>query len=126
MQGFFISTPLRTPDLPFGAFRMPLGVLRMPLGTFRPPSGTTGMPSGIVGMPSGTTGMPSGALGMASGAFRPPSDHSDPPPNVPTRVGMKFLILLIVACCALTLRFQISIRVEVMKFNKIIPIVPSI
>ena len=88
MLGFFISTPLRTPDLPFGTFRMPPGVLRMPPGTFRPPSGTTGMPSG-------TTGMPSGTLGMASGAFRPPSDHSDPRPNVPTRVGMKFLHLYI-------------------------------
>ena len=109
MQGFFISTPLRAPDLPFGTFRMPLGVLRMPPGTFRPPSGTTGMapgvvgmPSGtagmapgVVGMPSGTAGMPSGALGMASGAFRPLSDHSDPRPNVPTRVGMKFLHLYI-------------------------------
>ena len=95
MQGFFISTPLRTPDLPFGTFRMPLGVLRMPPGTFRPPSGTTGMAPGVVGMPSGTTGMPSGTLGMASGAFRPPSDHSDPRPNVPTRVGMKFLHLYI-------------------------------
>ena len=79
---------------------MPLGVLRMPPGTFLPPSGTTGMAPGVIGMASGTTGMPFGMLGMASGAFRPPSDHFDPRPNAPTRVGMKF--------------------------NKIIPIVPSI
>lgn len=93
MQGFFISTPLRTPVLPFGTFRMPLGVLRMPLGTFRPPSGTTGMAPGVVGMSLGVVGMPSGILGMPSGTFRPPSYHSDPRPNVPTRVGMLFLYL---------------------------------
>ena len=93
--GFFISTPLQSPDLPFGTFRMPLGVLLMPHGTFRPPSGTTGMALGVIGMPSGTTETASGTLGMASGAFRPPSDHSDPRPNVPTRVGMKFLHLYI-------------------------------
>ena len=94
-RAFFISTPPGVLGMPFGTFRMPLGVLRMPPGTFRPPSGTTGMAPGVVGMPSGTTGMPSGTLGMASGAFRPPSDHSDPRPNVPTRVGMKFLHLYI-------------------------------
>ena len=116
--GFFISTPLRAPDLPFGTFRMPLGVLRMPLGSFRPPSGTTGMAPGVVGMPSGTTEMPSGTLGMASGAFRPPLDHSDPRPNVPTRVGMKFLHLYIYynlfICSSLN---QILLQKE--KINKI-------
>ena len=80
-RAFLFPSPLRAPDLPFGAFRMPLGVLRMPHGTFRPPSGTTGMAPGVVGMPSGTTGMPFGTLGMASGAFRPPSERSDPGRN---------------------------------------------
>ena len=85
----------------------------MPHGTFRPPSGTTGMALGVIGMPSGTIGTASGTPGMASGAFRPPLDHSDPRPNVPTRVGMKFLILLIVAVSVLTLRVQRTLRVEV-------------
>ena len=52
--------------------------------------------------------------------FRPPSERQDPRPNVPTPVGMMFLILLIVVGSVYTLRF------EVQEFNKIIPIVPSI
>ena len=93
MQDFFISTPLRTQDLPFGTFRMPLGILRMPLGTFQMPSGTHGMAPGVVGMPSGIHGTASGTLGMAFQPFRPPSERQDPRPNVPTRVGMMFLFL---------------------------------
>ena len=86
MQGFFISTPPEVPGMPFGILRMPFGVLGMP-------SGTAEMALGIIGMPSGTTGTASGILGMPSGTFRPPSERSDPRPNVPTGVGMLFLQL---------------------------------
>ena len=120
MQGFFISTPPKVPGMPFGIIRMPSGVLGIPLGTFRLPFGTAGMALGIIGMPSGTTGTASGTPGMAFQAFRPPSERQDPRPNVPTPVGMMFLILLIVVGSVYTLRF------EVQEFNKIIPIVPSI